>query len=85
MICFVATLSTNFPTNVSKVTPTSKAIVSTTVLTNGAKQPTISIYSLVKGEYQVKQFRNGDRIESLTFPDLALTAEQIFQSANLPT
>ncbi len=46
------------------------------------KQPTISIYSLVEGEYLVKQFRNGDRIESLTFPDLALTAEQIFQSAN---
>ncbi|MBD2440994.1 Uma2 family endonuclease [Nostoc sp. FACHB-110] len=46
------------------------------------KQPTISIYSLIEGEYQVKQFRNGERIESLTFPDLALTAEQIFQSAN---
>ncbi|MBD2504313.1 Uma2 family endonuclease [Anabaena azotica] len=45
------------------------------------KQPTISIYSLVEGEYQVKQFRNGDRIESLTFPELALTAEVIFQSA----
>jgi Uma2 family endonuclease len=46
------------------------------------KQPTLSIYSLVEGEYQVKQFRNGDHIESLTFPDLALTAEQIFQSAS---
>ncbi len=46
------------------------------------KQPTISIYSLIEGEYQVKQFRNGDRIESLTFPDLDLTAEQIFQSAS---
>lgn len=45
------------------------------------KQPTISIYSLVEGEYQIKQFRNGDRIESLTFTELALTAEQIFQSA----
>ncbi|MBD2596657.1 Uma2 family endonuclease [Nostoc spongiaeforme FACHB-130] len=46
------------------------------------KQPTISIYSLVEGEYQVKQFRNGERIESLTFPELVLTAEQIFQSAS---
>ncbi|WGV23866.1 Uma2 family endonuclease [Halotia branconii] len=46
------------------------------------KQPTISIYSLIEGEYQVKQFRNSNRIESLTFPDLELTAEQIFQSAN---
>jgi Uma2 family endonuclease len=45
------------------------------------KQPTISIYSLVEGEYQVKQFQNGERIESLTFPDLNLTAEQIFQAA----
>ncbi|MEJ1930307.1 Uma2 family endonuclease [Nostoc sp. NIES-2111] len=45
------------------------------------KQPTISIYSLVEGEYQVKQFQNGDRIESPTFPDLNLTAEQIFQAA----
>ncbi|MBW4587767.1 Uma2 family endonuclease [Aetokthonos hydrillicola Thurmond2011] len=45
------------------------------------KQPTISIYLLVEGEYQVKQFRNTDYIESLTFPDLVLTAEQIFQSA----
>jgi Uma2 family endonuclease len=45
------------------------------------KQPTISIYSLVEGEYQVKQFQNGDRIESPTFPDLNITAEQIFQAA----
>ena len=45
------------------------------------KQPTISIYSLVEGEYQVKQFQNGARIESQTFPDLNLTAAQIFQSA----
>ncbi|BAY17664.1 hypothetical protein NIES21_35050 [Anabaenopsis circularis NIES-21] len=45
------------------------------------KQPTISIYSLLEGEYQVKQFRNSDRIESPTFPELILTAEQIFQSA----
>ncbi|PHJ69114.1 hypothetical protein VF14_02960 [Nostoc linckia z18] len=45
------------------------------------KQPTISVYSLVDGEYQVSQFRGSDRIESQTFPDLNLTAEQIFQSA----
>jgi Uma2 family endonuclease len=46
------------------------------------KQATISIYSLVEGEYQVQQFRNGERIQSPTFPDLALTAEQIFQAAS---
>lgn len=44
--------------------------------------PTISIYQLVDGEYQVTQFRGSDRIESLTFPELTLTAEQIFQSAS---
>ncbi|MUG97115.1 Uma2 family endonuclease [Scytonema sp. UIC 10036] len=43
------------------------------------KQPTISIYSLVEGEYQVTQFRNGDLITSPTFPELNLTAEQVFQ------
>ncbi|MEH1852412.1 MAG: Uma2 family endonuclease [Nostoc sp.] len=43
------------------------------------KQPTITIYSLSdEGEYRGKQFRGDDRIESPTFPDLNLTAEQIF-------
>jgi Uma2 family endonuclease len=53
--------------------------------TGNPKQPTISIYLLVDGEYQVRQFRNGERIESPTFPELNLTAEQIFQAGNLPT
>jgi Uma2 family endonuclease len=44
------------------------------------KQPTLSIYQLVEGEYQIKQFRGSDRIESPTFPRLTLTAEQIFQA-----
>ena len=44
------------------------------------KLPTISIYSLVKGEYQVNQFRSGDRLISPTFPELNLTAKQIFQA-----
>ncbi|MDZ8025962.1 MAG: Uma2 family endonuclease [Nostoc sp. DedQUE11] len=48
------------------------------------KQPTISIYSLVEGEYQVRQFRGSDRIISPIFPELNLTAEQIFQAANFP-
>jgi Uma2 family endonuclease len=42
------------------------------------KQPTISVYSLVDGEYQVSQFRNSDRIQSPIFPKLNLTAQQIF-------
>lgn len=49
------------------------------------KQPTISIYWLVEGEYQVFQFRRNDRIQSPTFPELNLTAEQIFQAASSPT
>ncbi len=44
------------------------------------KLPTISIYSLVKGEYQVNQFRSGDRLISPTFPEFNLTAKQIFQA-----
>jgi Uma2 family endonuclease len=46
------------------------------------KQPTISIHLLIEGEYQVRQFRNDERIISPTFPDLNLTAQQIFQSGN---
>jgi Uma2 family endonuclease len=42
------------------------------------KQPTFSIYQLVDGEYQVKQFRDSDRIISAAFPELTLTAEQVF-------
>ena len=50
------------------------------------KQPTISVYYLVDSEYQVNLFRGSDacggklRIISLTFPELNLTAEQIFQA-----
>ncbi len=47
------------------------------------KQPIISIYLLAEGEYQVSQFRGENRIISPTFPELDLTAEQIFQSAYL--
>lgn len=46
------------------------------------KQPTISIYYLVDGEYQVSQFRGDERIVSPTFPELTLTAEQIFLAGN---
>ncbi len=42
------------------------------------KQPTLSIYSLVDEEYQVKLFRGDTKIESQVFPELNLTAEQIF-------
>lgn len=44
------------------------------------KQPTISIYQLVDGEYQVSQFQDSDRLISPTFPELNLTAKQVFQT-----
>ena len=49
------------------------------------KQPTLSVYQLVDGEYQISQFRGDDRVESLAFPELKLTAEQIFRAGLPPT
>ena len=42
------------------------------------KQPTLSVYQLVDGEYEIKLFRGEERIESAVFPELNLTAKQIF-------
>jgi Uma2 family endonuclease len=42
------------------------------------KQPIISIYQLVEDEYIVKQFRGQEKIESLEFSHLNLTAAEIF-------
>jgi Uma2 family endonuclease len=42
------------------------------------KQPTISVYQLIDGEYQVQQFRGTERIISAAFPEMILTAEQVF-------
>ena len=44
------------------------------------KQPTISVYQLVEGEYQVNQFRGAEQVISPAFPELALTAAQVFQA-----
>ena len=49
------------------------------------KQPTLSVYQLVDGEYQISQFRGDDLIESLAFPELKLTASQIFRAGLPPT
>jgi Uma2 family endonuclease len=49
------------------------------------KLPTISIYQLIDGEYQVTQFRDDAHIISPTFPELNLTAKQIFQAGSLST
>ena len=42
------------------------------------KQPTFTVCQLVDGEYELQQFREGDRILSPTFPNLALTVDQVF-------
>lgn len=47
------------------------------------KQPTILVCSLDEGEYQISKFQGNDRILSPTFPELSLTAKQIFQAGNL--
>ncbi len=46
------------------------------------KQPTILICSLEENEYRISKFRGDDHIQSPTFPELNLTAQQIFQTRN---
>jgi Uma2 family endonuclease len=45
------------------------------------KQPTISVCNLIDEEYQISKFRDHERIISKTFPELNLTANQIFQAS----
>ncbi len=47
------------------------------------KQPTILVCCLDEGEYQINKFRGDDRIHSLIFPDLNLTAQQIFEAGGV--
>ncbi len=44
------------------------------------KVPTIFVCELSDGEYQMTPFRGCDRIVSPTFPELNLTAQQVFDS-----
>jgi Uma2 family endonuclease len=44
------------------------------------KQPTLSICTLVNGEYEIQQFRDNQQITSLTFPNLKLIAEQVLKA-----
>jgi Uma2 family endonuclease len=48
-------------------------------LIGSPKLPTLSIYSLTDGEYQVSQFRGDEVIVSSAFPELSLTAREILQ------
>ncbi|MBT9314028.1 Uma2 family endonuclease [Leptothoe spongobia] len=41
------------------------------------KQPTLSVCTLVDGEYDIQLLRGDQTIVSVTFPDLTLTAEQL--------
>ncbi|MDJ0731241.1 MAG: Uma2 family endonuclease [Crocosphaera sp.] len=43
------------------------------------KQPTLTVCTLVEGEYELQQFRGYDKLISVTFPDFPLTVNQIFQ------
>ena len=43
------------------------------------KQPTVSIYHLVEGEYVLELFQGQDILKSPLFPELSLTVEQISQ------
>ena len=44
------------------------------------KQPTLSICTLVKGEYEIQQIRGNQSITSPTFPNFKLTAEQVLKA-----
>lgn len=44
------------------------------------KAPTVTVYKLIAGKYQGKRFRGDDRIQSPTFKDLNLTANQVFSA-----
>ncbi|NJN87804.1 MAG: Uma2 family endonuclease [Leptolyngbyaceae cyanobacterium SL_7_1] len=43
------------------------------------KQPTLSICTLVSGEYEIQQFRGEQTVVSPTFPNLKLTAGQVLR------
>ena len=44
------------------------------------KQPTLSVCTLVDGEYEIQQLRGSQAILSPTFPGLKLTAEQVLRA-----
>ncbi|NJL56467.1 Uma2 family endonuclease [bacterium] len=42
------------------------------------KQPTLTVCTLVEGEYEMQQFQGSDRILSAVFPELDLTCDRTF-------
>ncbi|MGG6266771.1 Uma2 family endonuclease [Leptolyngbya sp. AN03gr2] len=49
------------------------------------KEPTLWVCELIEDEYQMNAFRGNDRIISPTFPELQLTAAQVFQANTIST
>lgn len=47
------------------------------------KQPTITICQLVDGEYQLERLVSGQQLCSSIFPEIELTTDEVFQSAEL--
>ncbi len=58
------------------------AIASRNYLGN-PKQPTVFVHQLVNGKYQAQVFKGENTIESLTFPELKLTVEQIIKASGI--
>jgi Uma2 family endonuclease len=49
------------------------------------KQPTVTICTLVEDEYQKRLFQSNDQLISAIFPDLQLTAKQVFNAGGAVT
>jgi Uma2 family endonuclease len=47
------------------------------------KAPTLTVHELINGKYQARRFRGDDRIESPTFKNLNLTANQVFLAGKM--
>jgi Uma2 family endonuclease len=58
------------------------AIASRNYLGN-PKSPTIFVYHLVDGQYQVQAFTGKDRIISPTFPELNITVDQVIAASQI--
>lgn len=60
------------------------AIASRSLLGN-PKLPTVFVYHLVDGKYQVSSFKQSEKIISPTFAELELTVEQILSASQMRT
>jgi Uma2 family endonuclease len=58
------------------------AIASRAYLGN-PKLPTVFVYQLVNGQYQIQKFTGNDRIISTIFPELALTVKEVVAASQI--